>query len=412
MIDKNDLKCRVCSNKINVTIDFGMMPIANNLLPNTIEAKDNEFKFHMQTATCGNCGCFQVVNVPDKNLMFNENYAYFASQSLVMQDHFRTLGDYIIKEYIKRSEDYVLDLGSNDGIFLKNFASKKIKHIGIDASENVVKESQAIGVNAVSGFFDRNLTTKIKNKMGKAKVIVSTNTMHHIENCNEVADGMNNILHDDGIIIIEDPYLVDMLELASFEQIYAEHNFIWCLNSYKKLFAQHSIYLNKVEHFPLHGGSMRYFFSRKNYIDDSVKEFLDLEEANKVKEEITYINFKNKCELVCKNLKKFLEEKKTEGKKVCGYGATAKSTTILNYANIDNSLINVIYDSTPIKKNKLTPGTHIPIRDPEKFINDNYDYTVLFAWNHKDEIMRKEIKNGSKTTWVEYIPEIHLSNES
>ena len=412
MENETSYHCRVCNSKVKISIDFGMMPIANNLLLNNKNSKTDEYKYHMKTACCNKCGCFQVLDVPNKKLMFNENYAYFASQSIFMQNHFSELADYIIDNYIKKEDDYVLDLGSNDGIFLKNFAKKNIKHIGIDASENVVQESKSKGINAICAFFNDQLTKKIRKSMGNAKIIVSTNTMHHIENCHEVLSGMSDLLSDDGIIIIEDPYLPDMLDLASFEQIYAEHNFIWCLNSYKKLFEQYGLYLNKVQHFKLHGGSMRYFFSRDKKQDESVERYLEIEDQYCVKNNETYLNFKNDSILICENLKRFLESKKSEGKSICGYGATAKSTTILNFAKIDSSLISCIYDSTPIKINKLTPGSHILIKSPEEFVNDDYDYTVLFAWNHKEEIIKKETKNGSKTMWVEYVPEIKVIDES
>ena len=219
----------------------------------------------------------------------------------------------------------------------------------------MVQEFKDKGVNAICAFFNNQLTKKIHKSMGSAKVIVSTNTMHHIEKCHEVLSGMSDLLSEDGIIIIEDPYLLDMLDLASFEQIYAEHNFIWCLNSYKKLFEQHGLYLNEVQHFKLHGGSMRYFFSRDKKQDESVKKYLELEEKYCVKNNETYLNFKKNSELICTSLRNFLEEKKSEGKTICGYGATAKSATILNFAKIDSSLISCIYDSTPIKINKLTP---------------------------------------------------------
>jgi methylation protein EvaC len=409
-MENNAHKCRVCDNKISITVDFGSMPIANNLLnPNNYDIK-NEYKFRMQTAVCNKCSCFQVVSVPDKNLMFNNSYTYFASQSNSMKLHFNKLGDSIIKNFIKDKTDYILDIGSNDGIFLKNFADKGIDHLGVDASENVVNESKLNGVDAICGFFNKELCKSIIEKRGKAKVIISTNTMHHIEKCHEVLEGMDLLLKDDGVIIIEDPYLPDMLNLGSFEQIYAEHNFIWCCKSYKTLFEKYSFYLNKVEHFSIHGGSMRYFFTRNNIQEDSAKKYLELEKKLKISDDSIYLNFKNKSENVCNNLKKFLIEKKREGKSICGYGATAKSATLLNFADIDTSLIDCIYDSTPAKIGKLTPGTHIPIKDASTFHSQKFDYTIIFAWNLMGEIINKEKNNGAKTIWVEYVPEIKLTN--
>ena len=403
-------KCRVCDNNLSITIDFGFMPIANNLLEQNYEVVKSEYKFHMQTAVCNKCGCFQIVKVPDKNLMFNNTYTYFASQSKSMTHHFQILGDSIMKNFVKDESDYVLDLGSNDGIFLKNFVDNEIDHLGVDASENVVNNSKSKGINAICGFFNKNLCESIIKSKGKAKVIISTNTMHHIEKCHEVLEGMDLLLKDDGMIIIEDPYLPDMLKLGSFEQIYAEHNFIWCCNSYKTLFEKYSFFLNDVEHFSIHGGSMRYYFSRNKERSKSVDKYLALEKNIKVTDNLTYENFKIKSEDVCNRLKNFLKDEKSKGKRICGYGATAKSSTLLNFAKIDGSLIECIYDSTPAKIGKITPGTHIPIKDASKFRFENFDYTILFAWNLKNEITAKEKKNGARTTWVEYVPEIKLTN--
>ena len=388
------------------------MPIANNLIDQNHKDTESEYMFHMQTAACNDCGCFQVISVPDKNLMFNKTYKYFASQSKSMMRHFNALGDNIIKNFISEKNDYILDIGSNDGIFLKNFAEKKIDHLGVDASENVVNESKLKGINAICGFFNKKLCKSIFEKKGKAKVIISTNTMHHIEKCHEVLEGIDFLLKDDGLVILEDPYLPDMLKLGSFEQIYAEHNFIWCCKSYKTLFEKYSLYLNRVEHFPIHGGSMRYFFSRENIQDNSVRKYLKLEDDLKIMDNLTYENFKNKSIKICNNLKNFLVDKKKEGKRICGYGATAKSTTLLNFAKIDTSLIECIYDSTPAKIGTLTPGTHIPILNASSFHLEKIDYTVLFAWNLKDEIIAKEKQYGVKTIWVEYVPEIRLTDES
>lgn len=410
-MQNNSSKCRVCSNNILVTIDFGLMPIANNLLEkNKTLNKKNEYKFHMKTAVCNKCSCFQIVSVPDKSLMFNESYTYFASQSKSMTDHFNMLGNEIIENYIKDKKDYILDIGSNDGIFLKNFSDKGVEHLGVDASKNVVNNSKSKGVNAICGFFNKSLCENIIKKKGKAKVIVSTNTMHHIEKCHEVLEGIDLILKENGMVIIEDPYLPDMLELGSFEQIYAEHNFIWCCKAYKTLFEKYSLYLNKVEHYSIHGGSMRYFFSRNNFQEKSVKDYLEFEKNLKVSQDSTYQNFKKKSIDVCNKLKKFLVEKKKQGKSICGYGATAKSATLLNFADINSSLIDCIFDSTPAKIGKFTPGSHIPIKDASNFHLEKFDYTILFAWNLKAEIINKERLNGVKTVWVEYVPKIKLTD--
>jgi len=410
----NNIKnsCRVCNNPIEIFMNFGDMPIANNLIKNnTNSTLDNEFKYDMDVAFCKKCACFQVTNVPNKNLMFNNSYAYFASESKEMLNHFYNLSQEITNKYLIGSEDYILEIGCNDGILLKNFSDQKIPHLGIDASSNLVEKAKKDGINVKCAFFDDISADEIENQYGKAKVIVLTNTMHHIENCNAVAKAISLLLSEDGVLIIEDPYLVDMIDLGSFEQIYAEHNFIWCLSSYSYLFEMYGIYINDVKHFDKHGGSMRYYFTKKLSIKSNEVTFYEnLEKKNKINDLKTYVDFKEKSEKICSDLLEFISDKVSKGYTVCGYGATAKSCTILNYAKINNNLLTCIYDSTPFKISKLTPGTHIPIRDAKFIKDDKPDFTILFAWNHKNEILKKE--KLTKTTWIEYIPEIKEINQN
>ena len=393
-------------------MNFGDMPIANNLITNnTNSTLDSEFKYDMDVAFCTKCACFQVTNVPNKNLMFNNSYAYFASESKEMINHFYNLSQEIITKYLIGPDDYILEIGCNDGILLKNFSDQKIPHLGIDASSNLVEKAKMDGINVKCAFFDDISADEIENEYGKAKVIVLTNTMHHIENCNAVAKAISLLLSKDGVLIIEDPYLVNMIDLGSFEQIYAEHNFIWCLSSYSYLFEMYGIYINDVKHFDKHGGSMRYYFSKKLSIKSKEVTFYEnVEKKKKINDLKTYVDFKEKSEKICSDLLKFVSDKVSKGYTVCGYGATAKSCTILNYSKITNNLLTCIYDSTPFKINKLTPGTHIPIRDAKLIKEDQPDFTILFAWNHKSEILKKE--RLTKTTWIEYIPEIKEINEN
>ncbi len=404
--------CRVCDNPIKTFMNFGDMPIANNLIDDISNSTLNhEFKYDMDVAVCENCACFQVINVPNKNLMFNNSYAYFASESEEMKKHFYNLSQEIISKYLIEPEDYILEIGCNDGILLKNFSDQKIPHLGIDASSNLVEKAKNEGINVKCAFFDDISAGDIENEYGKAKVIVLTNTMHHIENCKAVAKAVSLLLADDGVLIIEDPYLIDMIDLGSFEQLYAEHNFIWCLSSYSYLFDMYGISINDVVHFDKHGGSMRYYLSKnKARKSKNVIFYENIEEKNKIRDLKTYVHFKEKSEKICNELHNFISDKVSKGLTVCGYGATAKSCTILNYANIDSNLLTCIYDSTPFKINKFTPGTHIPIRDPKFIKADKPDFTILFAWNHKDEILKKE--KSTKTTWIEYIPKVNQINEN
>ncbi len=394
------MKCRVCSQKINPFMSFGKMPIANGF----IKKKDlkNEYFYNLETCFCNNCKVFQIKKQPDPKKMFHENYPFFSSLSKGMLKHFKSLSSEIKKKFIKKNS-LVIELGCNDGIFLKNF--KNYNHLGIEPSKNVAKEASKNGINVITKFFSYNLSKEILNSYGNADLIYSANVMCHLPNINDVGKGISNLLNDRGLLIFEDPYIGDVIEKTSFDQIYDEHVFLFSAHSVKNIFSKFNLNLFKVEHLETHGGSMRYYLrkekKKKNYIN--IQKFLNYEKKKKLHLKNTYIQFKKNCEKFKKDFKNFLQSNKNKKINTIGYGATSKSTTILNYCNVGSNLISEIFDITKLKQNKISPGTHIPINEFNYKNNKQKDYYILFAWNHKKEIQSKESKNKKfKGKW--YIP--------
>ena len=400
--------CRVCNNHIEPFMDFGKMPIANGFL--TSEQFKNEYFFDMQTAFCNNCKIFQLIYQPEADLMFNENYPFFSSLSKYMKIHFNNFSDYIIKNHLLNKKDpFVIELGSNDGIMLANFKNKKIKHLGIEPSSNVAGIAISKGIKTISEFFDEDLAKKIVDKYGKADAIFSANCMCHISNINSVMKGISILLKNDGILAFEDPYLGDMLEKTSYDQVYDEHVYIFSATSVSNIAKLQNLELIDLERQVTHGGSMRYIIApngSKN-ISHNVKKILNEEDFKGLNSPKRYDHFKKQCELSRENLKNTLEKMKENKKRVIGYGATSKSTTILNYSKIDKELIEYISDTTPLKQNKFSPGMHIPIKDYYSFSKNFPDYSILFAWNHKKEIFEKEknyMQQGGK--WINFVPKV------
>ena len=394
------MKCRVCSQKINPFMSFGKMPIANGF----IKKKDlkNEYFYNLETCFCNNCKVFQIKKQPDPKKMFHENYPFFSSLSKGMLKHFKSLSSEIKKKFIKKNS-LVIELGCNDGIFLKNF--KNHNHLGIEPSKNVAKEASKNGINVITKFFSYNLSKEILNSYGNADLIYSANVMCHLPNINDVGKGISNLLNDRGLLIFEDPYIGDVIEKTSFDQIYDEHVFLFSAHSVKNIFSKFNLNLFKVEHLETHGGSMRYYLrkekKKKNYIN--IQNFLNYEKKKKLHLKNTYIQFKKNCEKFKKDFKNFLQSNKNKKINTIGYGATSKSTTILNYCNVGSNLISEIFDITKLKQNKISPGTHIPINEFNYKNNKQKDYYILFAWNHKKEIQSKESKNKKfQGKW--YIP--------
>ena len=241
-------------------MSFGDMPIANSFI------KENKFRkqffYKMEAGFCKNCSTFQLIKVPKAKMMFNENYAYLASTSKFMKEHWNKLSINIIKNFKLKKKSFVVEVGSNDGIFLENISKKKINHLGIDASKNVCVIAKSKGVNSLNAFFNVKTANKIKSSYGKADVIVCTNTMHHIEDINGVVEGMGKLIKDNGTIITEDPSLNEMLNKNAYDQIYAEHMYIWSLSSMNFLFGKYGMEIYHIENNSNHGGCSRYFIAK------------------------------------------------------------------------------------------------------------------------------------------------------
>ena len=394
-------KCRICTAEVTPFFDFGNMPIGNAFV--TEEEFSNEYFYHMQVAVCATCFTLQVLDVPDPQKMFHDNYAYFASTSAYMSDHFRIMSGALISNFVSEKSPFVVEIGCNDGITLQNFASAGIPHLGVEPSENVAEEARKKGINVVSEFFNAQMAEDILKKNGPADLFIATNTMHHIENINSVAEGVANLLKPKGVMVQEDPYLGDMLESTAYDQLYAEHMYIWSITSLNNAFNPHGLEIFDIERNPHHGGCMRYFLCRTGAYSQTLRylEQIHHEKQLGLEKIETYVEFRKRCEKSRDNLINLLNELRSKNKKVIGYGATAKSATIINYCGVGVEHIQCITDTTLVKQGKFSPGAHIPIVKPETMAQINPDYAVLFAWNHLEEINQKErdfVKRSGK--WI------------
>jgi methylation protein EvaC len=390
-------------------MSFGKMPLANGfLIP---EQFPDEYFFELKVAFCPKCTTFQLAEQPDAPKMFHDNYPFFSSTSSRMAIHFKEFAAHVKKDYLKSSDPFIIEIGCNDGIMLEHFAQSGIRHLGIEPSTNVAKKAHDRGVKTISGFFNENLAHEIVREFGQADAFLGANVMCHISNLNSVIAGIKILLKPEGIVIFEDPYLGDVLEKTSYDQIYDEHVFLFSVSSVKYAFEQYGLELVDIEPQSTHGGSMRYILAHKgtreiskNIYDQITKEsLLGLDNPQ------TYDMFRVNCEKSREKLLNLLTCFKRLDKRVVGYAATSKSTTVLNYCGINSGLIEFISDTTPIKQGKFSPGMHIPVRPYEEFVAKYPDYAVLFAWNHSEEIMAKEqrFKNtGGK--WIVFVPKVKV----
>lgn len=403
------MNCRICSNTIKPFMTFGKMPIANGFLstPNP----NDEYFFELAPAFCPSCKTFQIMEQPDPEKMFHDHYAFFSRTSKRMMLHFQDYAKWVMQNYLDE-DPFVVELGSNDGILLENFAQENIRHLGIEPSGNVANEARKHGVNTLVEFFSPAVADKIVSEYGHADALMAANVMCHIPDLHAVAIAASNLLKPKGVLIFEDPYLGDMIAKTSYDQIYDEHVYIFSAHAVNNIFGRYGFELIDLKPQNTHGGSMRYILAKKGArkIENAVDEILRQEEKQGLCAEKTYEQFKTNCELSKKNLLTALQKCKLENKKVVGYAATSKSTTVLNYCGIGPDLIDYICDTTPLKHNTYTPGTHIPVRPYENFVSHYPETALLFAWNHRDEIMQKEkdfvVKGGRFLMYVPSVVEI------
>jgi len=386
-------------------MSFGEMPIANGFL--TPDQFKDEYFFELKPVFCEQCYSFQIEEQPAPELMFHDQYAFFSRTSTSMKHHFKSYADWVCDHHLKGDDIFVVEIGCNDGIMLENFANLGVKHLGIEPSANVAEEANKYGINSLVRFFSPETATFIVTEYGQADALLAANVMCHIPDLNGIAKGADILLKQNGVLIFEDPYLGAMLEKTSYDQIYDEHVFIFSALSVSNIFAPYGFELIDLLPQETHGGSMRYVLARKGErkINISVDFIKNQEKSAGLHLPETYEQFRYACEASKERLVRLLTEEKKVGRRVVGYGATSKSTTILNYCGIGPELIEFISDTTPIKQNKLTPGMHIPVK-PYSAFSENYPETALMlAWNHQKEILAKEdefSKRGGK--WISPIP--------
>jgi methylation protein EvaC len=400
-------ECLICKTPIEPFIDFGRMPLGNGfLLPEDFQ---DEYRFKMQVGFCPLCGMVQLLDQPDRERMFHENYAFFSGTSSYMALHFKAFANHVVTDYLVADNPFVVEMGSNDGIMLQNFAAAGIRHLGIEPSKNVAQVAIDKGINTVTEFFGSDLARRIVAENGQADAFLAANVMCHIPYIHSIVEGIAILLKPGGVVMFEDPYLGDVIEKTSYDQIYDEHTFLFSVGSISYLFEQYGMEVIDVEPQITHGGSMRYVIAHRGARPVSPHVATQREKENGMGLQLpeTYDQFRRNCETSREQLMSLLRRLKSEGKRVVGYGATSKSTTITNYCGITPDLVEFISDTTPIKQGKFSPGAHIPVRPYETFVQNYPDYALLFAWNHAREIMENEgafRADGGK--WIVYVPQV------
>jgi len=379
------MRCRVCKSNNTVEIfNLGKQPLANKYPKNRKEIK-NEKKYQLSVYFCKNCKTAQIKKLISRKLMF-EDYYYLSSVNQGLRVHFQKLAKKL-KRY-----DFVVDIGSNDGILLEPLIKNNVNCLGIDPSKNVGKIANDRGFLTEIGFFDRKIINKILKKYPKPDALVASSVVTHLEKPVEFAKNVKLFLKKDGVLILEIEYLNNFLKNLEYERFYFDRPFYYSANSINYLFKSIDMSLYDIEIINIHGSSLRLFI-KNSKLTQKTKRCLKILEDEKKNLNINNLSaIKNKISKESRLMKSRLEKYKRENIKVIGYGSPARVSTITNYSKINSQLIEYIIDDSPIKQNKFTPGSHIKILPRKNNLNKNIRIVIVFAYEYFTDI-RKKFKN-------------------
>jgi|694.fasta_scaffold104920_4 SAM-dependent methyltransferase len=383
------MKCRHCNNLLKKTfLDLGYAPPSNSYL-NKKDLSKPEIYYPLKIRVCNKCWLVQTEDYVKAETFFTPDYAYFSSISSSWLLHAKKYSDKIIKELNLNKKSYVVEIASNDGYLLKNFIQKKIPCLGIEPTKSTADVAQKLKIPVIRKFFTKSLSNKITRDGKKADLIIGNNVFAHVPDINDFTKGIKVLLKQGGIVTLEFPHLMRLIEKRQFDTIYHEHFSYLSLNTINNIFSTFGLRIWKVEELSTHGGSLRVYGCHENdgrQICQSVNKILK-EEVNKGLLKLkTYINFQKKIEQIKDNFLSFLIKQKRLGKKIVAYGAAAKGNTLLNFSGVKPDLLPFVFDAAKSKQGKFLPGSHIPILPPKELTKIKPDFLLILPWNIINEI--------------------------
>ena len=386
----NLTKCRSCGgDNLEVFIDLGDLPLADRLLlPDQVS--ENEPYFPLEVAFCHDCALVQITETVAPDVLFDSDYPYFSSFSDHLLAHSRKNALELIELKGLGSESLVVEVASNDGYLLRNFVEKGVSVLGIDPAPRQVAAARKAGVASQQAFFDVSLAEQLRDEGKCADVIIANNVLAHVAATNGLVAGFATLLKPDGVLVIEVPYVRDLIDHMEFDTIYHEHLCYFSLTSLDKLFRRQGLYINNVRRLPVHGGSLRIYVGLREQVQAAVHALLEEERQRGLDSIDYYQGFAGRVAGIRSSLKQIIDDLKTGGRRLAGYGAAAKGTTMINYVGIGPDDLKYIVDRNTYKQGRVMPGQHIPIAAPEKLLEDQPDYVLLLSWNFAEEIMTQQ----------------------
>jgi SAM-dependent methyltransferase len=408
MTDSHPTACRSCGCVgLQQVLSLGRTPLANALLTDQ-QLNEREQTYPLEIGFCSACSLVQLTETVAPEKIFRE-YPYLSGFSDTMLRHAQELSSELIASRRLGPESTVIEVASNDGYLLQYYKGAGVPVLGIEPARNIAHAAELRGIPTVCEFFDEKLADRLFRDGYQADVIHAHNVLAHVPDLNGFISGLRELLKNEGVLVVEVPYVLQMIDATEFDTVYHEHLCYFSLTALDALFARNGLIIQRVERFAIHGGTLRVYAGHGSEQHESVAQLLSEEESRGVSKLEFYDSFGARVERLREELLALLRKLKAEGKRIAVYGAAAKGSTLLNYCGLGRETLDYVVDRSTVKQGLYTPGSHLKIHAPEKLLEDMPDYVLLLTWNFADEILAQQSEYRARGgQFIIPIPEVKL----